>query len=48
MHTWPYDLVQIVGNDHRNNSEKLHVIKFEKIHHSIFEYLNDKVGLQAN
>ena len=32
--------------DHSNNFEKLN--KFEKIHHSIFEYLNDKLGLQAS
>ena len=34
--------VQIVNNDYRNN-----LVKFEKIHLSIFEYLNNKVGFAA-
>ena len=34
--------MQIVENDNR-----IILVKFEKIHHSIFDYLNDKVGLQA-
>ena len=30
---------QIVDNDHRS-----YLVKFGKIHHSLFEYLNEEVG----
>ena len=44
---YPHDrmkliIVQIVNSDHKNN-----LMKFEKIHCSNFEYINDKVWLSG-